>query len=714
MARFHRSTGPKASDDPVGRVKVYDRIYLGTVKDNRDVQKMGRLKVWIPEMGGAPSEASSWVTVSYASPFAGATDPTAIGNNQRIDTQSQTSYGWWAAPPDLENQVLVFFINGDPSRGVWFACLYQQNMNHMVPGVAAREENFTSNGRALPVTEYNKRTTERPHDGMQRPESTTQAQGIIDQGLIDDPVRGITNASVRRESPSQVYGLLTPGPLRQGSNNKRTGGSSFYMDDSDGQEHVRIRTKSGAQILLDETNGLIYAINKPGTSWIQMDAEGNVDVFGAKSFSVRAQEDINLRADRDVNIEAGRDLNIKAAKDYKGSTDGSVLGEGEGQGGKIRIRAMADSHFLSEGTIYFTSNTGALEAKVQGRASIQSTGPLNLTSANIDLDSSGNLRVSGNAIASGQMFASDFQTPTIGLNAHTHISASPGNPTSSSTPGTGGTSSASGPGANEATNIRQRPKTNTLKGFSSRYIREQESVRTTVTRFTTFEPCAEHTAQGDPYEFNVVSGLLAAAGRAALSDDDLDLSIINTFDEDGRTPGDVVDQDLSPASRTAPISVVTCENIQSVDYNLRLSPNFTLGQLSTSALWPHPIRGQHGLTDLEIVCNLRNLCINVLEPIWAKYPNFNINSGFRTFTGSRSQHERGQAVDIQWRSIRGAEYLKRAQWIRDNISFDQLLFEHGNSIWIHLSFDTTKRQQRYQVSTMVNNRFEPGLRLYYT
>jgi hypothetical protein len=660
MARFHRSVGPKASDDPTGRVKIYDRIYLGTVKDNQDVQKMGRLRVWIPEMGGAPTEETSWVTVSYASPFAGATNPTALGNNIHIDDNTQTSYGWWAAPPDLENQVLVFFINGDPSRGVWFACLYQQFMNHMVPGVAAREENFTANGRALPVTEYNKRTTERPREDMQRPESTVQAQGIIDQGLIDDTIRGLTNASARRESPSQVYGFLTPGPLRSSSSTeqRRTGGSSFYMDDNEDQEHVRIRTKTGAQILLDETNGLIYAINKLGTSWIQMDAEGNVDVFGAKSFSVRAQEDINLRADRDVNIEAGRDLNIKAAKDYKNVTNGSVGKSGNESGGNLTIEVKNAMHIKTDDDI-----------------NIQSDGRLSLRSnSRIDVRTSGLLNMDGSTA---------------------NIQSGAANPKSPKT-------------------IRQRPKTNTLKGFSSRYTREQESVRTTVTRFTTFEPCAEHTSQGDPYEFNVVSGLLSAAGRAAVSDDDLDLSIIETFDGDNRTPGALLDEDQSPASRTDPINIASCEGILSVDYNMRLSPNFTLAQLSTSALWPHRIRGQHGLTDLQIVCNLRNLCINVLEPVWAKYPNFSINSGFRTFTGSRSQHERGQAADLQWRNIRGAEYLRRAQWIRDNISFDQLLFEHGNSIWIHLSFDATKRRQRFQVLTMANNKFEPGLKLYYS
>lgn len=87
------------------------------------------------------------------------------------------------------------------------------------------------------------------------------------------------------------------------------------MDDGNGTEHIRLRTKSGAQMLIDESNGLVYAINAAGTSWMQMDADGNFDIFGAKSVSVRSQEDINLRADNDIVMEAGRNVMIKAAAD---------------------------------------------------------------------------------------------------------------------------------------------------------------------------------------------------------------------------------------------------------------------------------------------------------------------------------------------------------------------------------------------------------------
>jgi len=156
-----------------------------------------------------------------------------------------------------------------------------------------------------------------------------------------------------------------------------------------------------------------------------------------------------------------------------------------------------------------------------------------------------------------------------------------------------------------------------------------------------------------------------------------------------------------------------CANIQKIDYNLKLSTHFTLDDLSTKCLFKHEIQAQAGFTVAQIICNLQGLAQNVLEKIWEKYPNFRVNSGFRSFTVGKSQHEKGQACDIQWPGITNAEYKVRAQWMRDNLVFDQLLFEHGNMIWIHVSFNRNNPSQRKDVRTMYKGKFEPGIVLYY-
>ena len=116
---------------------TYDKVYLGFIKSTYDVMSMGRIKVYIPELCGNENDPNTWIPCDYASPFAGATDVTKTNKNAN---SGQTSYGMTFIPPDVNNQVLVMFINGDPNRGFWFACLFQVNANRMVPSTPGPEE----------------------------------------------------------------------------------------------------------------------------------------------------------------------------------------------------------------------------------------------------------------------------------------------------------------------------------------------------------------------------------------------------------------------------------------------------------------------------------------------------------------------------------------------------------------------------------------------
>lgn len=403
---------------PLGRQPVLNGLYMGFVKDASDVQRNGRLRVWIPELGGAPTEEKSWMIVSYCSPFAGATSVASISkSNVEQFEGTQTSYGMWMIPPDIDNIVLVMFINGNPSSGVWIGCLYNQFMNQMVPGMAADINNYQYPGKLVPLAEYNKQDTKVTQpDRAFKPYEKTKFQGLGNQGLITDQSRGITNSSARRESPSNVFGIITPGPVidttASPTNIRRKGGSSFIMDDGVGTEYVQLTTKSGAQIKLDETNGFVYLINRDGTAWVQMDQQGNIDIFGAASISMRAQYDVNIRADRNVNIEAGQNIYMKAAKDTVTSTTAftydvnnvpnastipyyKYVGEGAGEGGNIVVQALNNMHMTVENSMFLTVKendliiqvndnfelttvTGKQDFKSEGDISVQTSGDYNL------------------------------------------------------------------------------------------------------------------------------------------------------------------------------------------------------------------------------------------------------------------------------------------------------------------------------------------------
>lgn len=375
-----RTTKPTSNENfkPLGRVSTLLGVFMGYVKRVDDVQRMGRLKVWIPEFGSTPEDENGWITASYCSPFAGATNVATISKSDLTAFEStQTSYGMWMVPPDIGNQVLVMFINGESHRAIWFGVLYNQFANHMVPGNATSKLNYQFPGKDVPVAEYNKwdKRLTNPDSAM-KPYHRTKFKGLGNQGLVVDPNRGVSDSSARRESPSEVFGIITPGPKIHDTDNaaniRRKGGSSFIMDDATGSEYIQLVTKSGAQIKLNETNGFVYIINRDGTSWIQMDQKGNVDIFGAKDISMRAQRDFNIRADRNVNIEAGQNVFIKAAKDTVERTTTftydinnvpkpstipfwDYVGEGEGIGGQIVLQAVSDIHSTAKERMFITA-----------------------------------------------------------------------------------------------------------------------------------------------------------------------------------------------------------------------------------------------------------------------------------------------------------------------------------------------------------------------
>lgn len=154
--------------------------------------------------------------------------------------------------------------------------------------------------------------------------------------------------------------------------------------------------------------------------------------------------------------------------------------------------------------------------------------------------------------------------------------------------------------------------------------------------------------------------------------------------------------------------------------DVKLTDNYWLSNLTTKALFPHRLKAQHSLSRDQLTQNLQTLALNVLEPIRSQYPTLRVNSGFRgtpSLPGGRvSQHEVGQAVDIQFPGFTPSQYFDVAEWVVQNVSFDQLIFEHSSrtrSIWLHISCKPKGQSNRYRTLTMLNNRYESGIKRYY-
>jgi predicted chitinase len=324
--------------------------FLAEVTNHLDPIYMGRLEVAL--IKGMPSsirDQGETYVVSYLSPFAGNTSVRYEGTNAGDFNDVQKSYGFWMIPPDIGATVMVIFIDGDPNQGYFFGCVQDTFQNHMTPGIAASKQvAMTDEQRRkygtdyLPVAEFHKKSRKIDNPNAERFAKPIHpfADRLLQQGLLLDTTRGVTSSSARREVPSGVFGISTPGPLDDSPGAKRgkigyegntqapvsrLGGTTFVMDDGDvnGQnELVRIRTRTGHQILMHNSQDLIYIGNSKGTAWIELTSNGKIDIFAQDSVSIHTEQDFNFRADRDINFEAGRNIHVRAGKNMETNVTG--------------------------------------------------------------------------------------------------------------------------------------------------------------------------------------------------------------------------------------------------------------------------------------------------------------------------------------------------------------------------------------------------------
>jgi hypothetical protein len=137
--------------------------------------------------------------------------------------------------------------------------------------------------------------------------------------------------------------------------------------------------------------------------------------------------------------------------------------------------------------------------------------------------------------------------------------------------------------------------------------------------------------------------------------------------------------------------------------DLYLSKHFTLGALTKNGA-RMPV-AQHGMTAQEIVCNLKGLCENALEPFAEMYPGMVITSGFRRpgdvrGSSATSQHYLGQAADIVIPGFTRQQHLEAVTRLASIIPYDQVLLEYSgrSTVWIHVSFKYNAN--RYTAFTM--------------
>jgi hypothetical protein len=170
------------------------------------------------------------------------------------------------------------------------------------------------------------------------------------------------------------------------------------MDDRKENCRLKLRTTAGHQVILDDTNERIYINTAEGRNWIEMDQDGNIDIFSTKRVSIRTESDLNLTSDKTIRMHgkegihlySGKEVRVQALEDIHVKTAQT-----------LRTHSVQDTKMQADGEIHSksTGNTnieaGAdINIKAGGVGKVTAGGVLNLTGSQI-LETAGQIHLNG-------------------------------------------------------------------------------------------------------------------------------------------------------------------------------------------------------------------------------------------------------------------------------------------------------------------------------
>jgi hypothetical protein len=377
---------------------------------------------------------------------------------------------------------------------------------------------------------------------------------------------------------------------------------------------------------------------------------GETFILESKRISQYSETDMILQANKEVNISANEDLSLISKKkinsaaigNYNIKTDGEILTTSKGD-----YNIKTDAKFL---------------ASSGGDFNIKSGGKVITTGSALEVDATLNVKSATNLKAQG----TDSRGDTHDLPVNGQGAAAAGDPEVA------------------ATAAIYKPDV---------FIAPKESVGSGITYLESPDKFFE--VNDDDEEATVIA-IKEALAKGIITKEELDKQ--PTAGETNNSPPSSSGRQIALQQPTVKIG-----NTTAID-NLRLSSNYTVGDLSSFAFFKYSVIPQKGLTVEQIIQNLQLVAQNCLEKIKAKYPDMIVTSGFRQGSG-KSQHLSGKAVDMQFPSHKKSDYFAIASWIKDNVPYDQLLLEYksfgsGNP-WIHISY--SGGGNRNQVLTLFNN-----------
>ena len=137
---------------------------------------------------------------------------------------------------------------------------------------------------------------------------------------------------------------------------------------------------------------------------------------------------------------------------------------------------------------------------------------------------------------------------------------------------------------------------------------------------------------------------------------------------------------------------------------MQISKHLSLAEVSRSETAKR--KGINNTPSGEHLENFKKLAENIFEPIREHFGvPIHISSGYRSKElnaavggSSSSQHCSAEAIEIDMDgSPNGVTNKMVFDFIKDNLNFDQLLWEFGNDSnpdWVHVSYESTGKQRK--------------------
>jgi hypothetical protein len=312
-------------------------IYLGEVTQNDDPNNYGRIKVHIFRFFTAITPDKESDEANLGSLWCQRIIPFGGTTNQGGATSS--SYGILGPAPDVGNKVIVAYT-GDYTAGIVLGVL---------PDLIRQTSN-TTGGSVAQTSEGVKAAFEPQVDGSQEPRPTTPSTAL--DFLQDDTIRG----------PQR------PNPRNMGMSDRR--GNALTLSPGDEEDNtgsgVRLKTSQGSQIVMDDRTGTIYINNRSGTSWIEMNNNGDIDIFCQGTFSVNAVGGFNFHTANNFAVQADEAINMKSLggggikiQSAEGNIDMNSLLEFRitAQGGQLHVNTGGNILLSSRAQIHLNGPT---------------------------------------------------------------------------------------------------------------------------------------------------------------------------------------------------------------------------------------------------------------------------------------------------------------------------------------------------------------------